>query len=53
MKVILVIFAALTISACSSMNSSSGYSGNQYPEKIKLEKERGYYSDNRGGFSHN
>ncbi|MEZ9059395.1 hypothetical protein [Vibrio pelagius] len=52
MKIILVVFAVIAISACSSLNSSSGYSGNQYPEKIKLEKERGYYSDNRG-FSHN
>ena len=52
MKLFLVIFAALTISACSSLTSSAGYSGNQYPEKIKLEKERGYSSDNRS-FSHN
>ncbi|MDL5029702.1 hypothetical protein QR676_20965 [Vibrio sp. TMPB1044] len=46
MKIFLAIFAALTISACSSMGGSAGYTGEQYPTKIKLEKERGYSNDN-------
>ncbi|MCF7504782.1 MULTISPECIES: hypothetical protein [Vibrio] len=50
MKIILAIFAALTISACSSMSGgSAGYTGEQYPTKIKLEKERGY-SDNNNSY---
>ncbi|WP_373959062.1 hypothetical protein [Vibrio gigantis] len=47
MKIFLAIFAALAITACSSMGAgSAGYDGQQYPTKIKLEKERGYSGDN-------
>ncbi len=52
MKIILAIFAALTISACSSMGGSAGYTGEQYPTKIKLEKERGYSNDNNSYANH-
>ena len=53
MKIILAIFAALTISACSSMSGgSAGYTGEQYPTKIKLEKERGYTDINNSYGNH-
>ncbi|CAK2722000.1 Lipoprotein [Vibrio crassostreae] len=48
MKIFLAIFTALTISAC----SSAGYTGEQYPTKIKLEKERGYSNDNNRFANH-
>ena len=53
MKIFLTIFAALAISACSSMGGgSAGYTGEQYPTKIKLEKERGYSNDNNSFANH-
>ncbi|ARP37225.1 hypothetical protein K08M4_04280 [Vibrio syngnathi] len=53
MKIFLAIFIALSITACSSMGSgSAGYDGQQYPSKIKLEKERGYSYDNHRSNMH-
>ncbi|MFS1949075.1 hypothetical protein BCU64_017785 [Vibrio lentus] len=53
MKIFLAIFAALAISACSSMGGgSANYTGEQYPTKIKLEKERGYSNDNNSFANH-
>ncbi|MCZ8486976.1 hypothetical protein O9993_23100 [Vibrio lentus] len=43
----LAIFAAQQYQHHSSMGGgSAGYTGEQYPTKIKLEKERGYSNDN-------
>ncbi|MGF1826678.1 hypothetical protein L4D17_20745 [Vibrio splendidus] len=53
MKICLVIFASLAITACSSMSGgSAGYTGEQYPTKIKLEKERGYSGNNNSYGNH-
>ncbi|MCF7488101.1 hypothetical protein [Vibrio sp. A2-1] len=53
MKIFLVIFASLAITACSSMNGgSAGYTVEQYPTKTKLEKERGYSGNNNSYGNH-
>ncbi|MEZ8328447.1 hypothetical protein AB6D10_11625 [Vibrio splendidus] len=52
MKIFLVIFASLAITACSSMSGgSAGYTGEQ-STKIKLEKERGYSGNNNSYGNH-